>query len=122
MAIYNFCQVGLGCRVHLDQDAFYIQAQPEKKTGSSQNNWYQMQKKHIVEPLFVSHCILVQHCFLSFVSIILRHVSGTPRAKQFNLISRSRGNKQQKSINMIIQFPLSVSSTSLSSWILTSRK
>ena len=30
--------------------------------------------KHIVEPLFVSHCILVQYCFLSFVSIILRHL------------------------------------------------
>ena len=30
--------------------------------------------KHIVEPLFVSHCILVQHCFLSFVSIVLRHL------------------------------------------------
>ena len=66
MAIYNFCQVGLGCRVHLDQDAFYIQAQPEKKTGSSQNNWYQMQKKHIVEPLFVSHCIFGAALFLVF--------------------------------------------------------
>ena len=31
--------------------------------------------KHIVEPLFVSHCILVQYCFLMFfVSIILRHL------------------------------------------------
>ena len=30
--------------------------------------------KHIVEPLFVSHCILVQYCFLSFISIILRHM------------------------------------------------
>ena len=30
--------------------------------------------KHIVEPLFVSHCILVQYCFLSFVSIILCHL------------------------------------------------
>ena len=27
--------------------------------------------KHIVEPLFLSHCILVQYCFLSFLSIIL---------------------------------------------------
>ena len=35
---------------------------------------YRMQMKHIVEPLFVSHCILVQYCFLSFVSIILRHL------------------------------------------------
>ena len=30
--------------------------------------------KHIVEPLFVSHCVLVQYCFLSFVSIILCHL------------------------------------------------
>ena len=30
--------------------------------------------KGIVEPLFVSHCILVQYCFLSFVSIILCHL------------------------------------------------
>ena len=30
--------------------------------------------KHIVEPLFVSHCVLVQYCFLSFVSIIFRHL------------------------------------------------
>ena len=35
---------------------------------------YRMQMKHIVEPLFVSYCILVQYCFLSFVSIILRHL------------------------------------------------
>ena len=35
---------------------------------------YRMQMKHIVEPLFVSHCILVQYCFLSCVSIILRHL------------------------------------------------
>ena len=35
---------------------------------------YRMQMKHIVEPLFVSHCILVQYCILSFVSIILRHL------------------------------------------------
>ena len=35
---------------------------------------YRMQMKHIIEPLFVSHCILVQYCFLSFVSIILRHL------------------------------------------------
>ena len=26
---------------------------------------YRMQMKHIVEPLFVSHCILLQYCFLS---------------------------------------------------------
>ena len=35
---------------------------------------YRMQMKHIGEPLFVSHCILVQYCFLSFVFIILRHL------------------------------------------------
>ena len=29
--------------------------------------------KHIVEPLFVRHCILVRYCFLFYVS-----VSGTP--------------------------------------------
>ena len=33
-----------------------------------------MQMKHNVEPLFVSHCILVQYCLLPFVSIILRHL------------------------------------------------
>ena len=49
---------------------------------------YRMQMKHIVEPLFVSHCILVQYCFLSFVSIILRHLCPVHQVR--TLISKFR--------------------------------
>ena len=45
--------------IHMDGGSFFV---------------YRMQMKHIVEPLIVSHCILVQYCLLSFVSIILRHL------------------------------------------------
>ena len=45
---------------------------------------YRMQMKHIVEPLFVSHCILVQYCFLSFVSIILRHLCPVHQVRAWN--------------------------------------
>ena len=44
--------------------------------------------KHIVEPLFVSHCILVQYCFLSFVSIILRHLCPVHQVRAGNVLCK----------------------------------